>query len=89
LPPNPGSQGIEIEAYPNPASGNVNIRLGGYTGGQVQYKVFDVNGRLITQGNSSQALFSITTDKLEDAIYELQINDNTGVLGTKRLVVIR
>lgn len=65
--------GNELSLYPNPASNQIFIDG---LGEPTNYKLFDLNGRLLQQGNYANRE-SIELRDLEQGVYFIQINNNT------------
>lgn len=71
-----------ITVYPNPANETIWIQ---YSGGSLNYMIFDLSGKLVDEGNVNQNSIDVT--KLENGIYVLQLRDAEGNLTEKKLTI--
>lgn len=65
---------ISISVYPNPTSDELNVEVAEYN--NLQYEMYDVNGRLVLKGILSGNITKIETRELLPASYSLVIQDN-------------
>ncbi len=75
-------QKASVLVYPNPTAEVLNIVLSNYTNtGNVTIKIYDVQGKLITNNNFKKDNTNITINvtTMAKGIYTLQINDNNDI----------
>ncbi|RNI28806.1 FG-GAP-like repeat-containing protein [Rufibacter latericius] len=72
---------LQMEVYPNPAPGKINVKL--EKGRKYQLKVSSLDGRLV---KDLSAMNSVQLS-LNPGIYILQVNDGKGGLETRKIVV--
>mgnify|MGYP001290732299 CR=1 FL=1 len=81
----------DIELFPNPTTGNVNLRAVGETfNGEVQVLVTDIQGRVITQINDNfrgSNLVQFNMSNLTHGIYFVNIIGQDGKRAVKKLIV--
>ena len=73
-----------VNLFPVPASNQLNITsrfLQGFT-----YSVVDFSGKLVLSGKSNSGSASISTEKIADGIYNIQISDKKGTFLVKKFV---
>ncbi|MCW3786997.1 S8 family serine peptidase [Plebeiibacterium sediminum] len=78
----------EIDIYPNPVSDIVNFRMGEDVNGALNVSIYNSNGGLVDQRNTSISAFapgSLNLSDLSTGQYELEINYNNTVI--KRNIV--
>lgn len=85
-------QPIGVEAWPNPASGLVNISYGIGKGRHVKLELFDANGHCIRARQAHTVVPGIQREQLDlqglpAGIYLVQVTDDQGQQGTCRVVV--
>ena len=73
-----------IKVYPNPAGNFVNIQAETYT--QLQVSVFDLSGRILINTRLSPN-GKLEIQDLANGVYILNIQDETGKCGSKKLIV--
>jgi len=77
---------LEIETYPNPSSGIINLKVNNYKLTDLSYKLYDLNGDLIQFGKIINKETAITLEKLPSAIYYLRIIDNQKELKSFKII---
>ncbi|NND63917.1 MAG: T9SS type A sorting domain-containing protein [Flavobacteriaceae bacterium] len=77
---------VEITAYPNPTISNVNIRLDSSQFENLNYQLFDINGRLLSKERISDHTTEVTMDELSSAVYLLHVFDNYSLLKSFKII---
>lgn len=81
-------ENIRMEAivYPNPAITNVTLKISNSDWNNVNYQLFDIQGKLINDGKvlNEETVFDMKT--YTSAIYILKINSNTKELKTFKII---
>ena len=81
-------ENIRMEAivYPNPATTNVTLKISNSDWNNVNYQLFDIQGKLINDGKvlNEETVFDMKT--YTSAIYILKINSNTKELKTFKII---
>jgi hypothetical protein len=77
---------LEIETYPNPSSGIINLKVNNYKLTDLSYKLYNLNGDLIQHGKILNKETAITLEKLPPAIYYLRIIDNQKELKSFKII---
>ena len=81
--------GVEAVVYPNPSTGVFNIKLTGFTGGDIEFTVIDALGRMVTTGvwmsvnDSFETVLDVSD--LENGLYRLSLISN-GIPSSIQLV---
>lgn len=73
----------EIEIYPNPVSSYINIKPRTENSSTHSYKIIDIYGKILLQGNNST---QIDISTLNNGIYILKINIDTNIYSRKIIV---
>jgi hypothetical protein len=77
---------LEIETYPNPSSGIINLKVNNYKLTDLSYKLYDLNGDLIQHEKIINKETAITLEKFPPAIYYLRIIDNQKELKSFKII---
>lgn len=64
---------ISLSAFPNPTSDNVTLLVGHYNNEKLSYQLFDMQGKMILNGQVDAAQTQINTNSLPAATYFLHI----------------
>ncbi len=74
--------------YPNPSSSIINVELKMKDVGNMQYILYDINGKAVKQAviYNSQSLIDISN--LNEGVYNISLISNEGIVN-KRLVIVR
>ena len=74
----PEAQGINLSvlAYPNPATDYLIVKVGNYETANLQYQVFDINGKLLQTVKATGEETQIETNSLVPANYFVKVLDN-------------
>ena len=80
----------DIQCYPNPSNGSMNLRLNGYTHGNLTIRVYDVTGRLVLQeDNFTIGSSLIDVSHLSTGKYFLQTQVTVGASASTAFLIIR
>ncbi|SDI51145.1 T9SS type A sorting domain-containing protein [Winogradskyella thalassocola] len=66
---------LEITTYPNPTSSKLNINIDDFKPNTLTYKLYNVLGQLVTEGNVATKTTTINVNHLEMATYLLLIEN--------------
>ena len=79
-----------INIYPNPAKGQLNVHLGdGLEVRPVHYNVFDLTGRIILKGQSTEKQFIINISSLQPGMYMIKLINGKGLDLTTEKIIVR
>ena len=76
-----------VQLYPNPAQDICTISLSGEWAKQVEVKVYDVQGKLISTEIQTTLNFSLKTQNFSNGLYFIELNDDTHKVMRKLTVV--
>jgi hypothetical protein len=76
---------ISLTAYPNPTTDNLTLQINDYKNEKLTYQLFDIQGKLITNGQVISKQTIINTVSLQSATYFIHLvnNDKTKVQSFK------
>lgn len=81
----------EVSIFPNPSSGEVNLKLGqDWIGQSMEITVFNGVGKVVMNENIDQVNFDIhsfSLDRVASGIYFLQVKGENGMSKTERIVI--
>jgi len=77
---------IEILAYPNPTTGNLNLRINHPIPEDLSYQVFDFRGVLVEQQPLYQSMSAIDLQDLAEGVYTFSLLQNNTLIKTLRIV---
>ena len=77
---------LSASVYPNPTVQNVTLSIGNYDLTNLQYLLFDIQGRIISDGKVIQNETQIEMNTLKSAHYFLKISDNGKDLKTFKII---
>jgi len=77
---------VSVSVSPNPVNNEANVQLINYTSGKVSAALLDITGRRIFEKNISNNHFSFSASVLNNGMYLLVINTETGSF-TKKIIV--
>lgn len=77
---------FSIEAYPNPTSDIINIRIGKENQDGLQYLIFDFNGKLLKKDKLETSLTEIPFKSLQNGLYIIKISDGARDLKTFKII---
>lgn len=75
--------------YPNPNNGEFTIRASGTINKPLQYKIYDISGRRISEGTIQDEETHITCNGLNTGTYLVSVYDGDVLKSTTRLVIVR
>ena len=67
---------LSVSAYPNSATDYFTVKVENYQTADLQYMVFDMNGRLLQQSKATGTKTKITTTNLMPAVYFVKVLEN-------------
>jgi hypothetical protein len=82
---------VEMTVFPNPASEMVNLQFNQAVSGTATVRVFDVNGRVVSQENLNEiynARFTMDTRVFETGMYVIEVTNGDNIF-TQRFSVVR
>lgn len=76
------ANGIQLNcnAYPNPTTDLLKLNIKNYDLSNLSFQIFDLNGKLLTEGKITSAESSISLEDFKQAVYFLKIIDNNNVI---------
>ncbi len=77
---------LAMRVYPNPTTAIVNLSIANYNSENINYQLFDLNGRGIQTNKISQKETQISLENLANAIYFLTVSDNNKPLKTFKII---
>jgi hypothetical protein len=77
---------FELDVYPNPSNGKVNVLLPSTTTLPVEVEIYDVMGKKVSTHTATKKSFSLEINSLEKGIYFIKAN-TTDYNITKKLIV--
>ncbi|TDX83134.1 T9SS type A sorting domain-containing protein [Epilithonimonas xixisoli] len=81
------NKNIEIKIYPNPFSENVSVKFSqDYKNEKYSYRIFDLNGRLITKGELKEISNVLNLQNLSTGNYMLEINHFGKTINTYKII---
>ena len=72
--------------YPNPTIGNLNLSIREFDISNIHYQLYDINGKIISNGQINQNETEIEMVNLPSALYFLKITNNENVLKTFKII---
>jgi len=92
----PEAKGINlsVSAYPNPTTNYLTVKVENYETANLQYQVFDINGKLLQTVEATGQETKIKTNNLVNGNYFVKVyavgkNDNTGIDNKKEIKVFK
>lgn len=77
---------LTMSVYPNPTTSFVNLNIHNYNSENLNYQLFDLNGRLITDQKITQSETQISLENNANAIYLLYVSGDNKLLKTFKIV---
>jgi len=77
---------LQMTVYPNPTTSLVYLNIENYIVDNLEYQLFDLSGRLITNQKISQSETQIQLENLPSAIYLLNVLDNYKIIKTFKII---
>ncbi|MEL7534409.1 MAG: T9SS type A sorting domain-containing protein [Bacteroidota bacterium] len=68
-----------IQVFPNPAQEQINIKITERSAQQYQWKLIDIQGRIILTGNENRSEFSLDLSNQVSGLYQLLIESESGI----------
>ena len=77
---------LEAVVYPNPTTWTVNLIVKNYALENLNYQLFDINGRIIEEKKVLNQETTINLEGYANAIYILKLNDNKKEIKTFKII---
>ena len=77
---------LEAVVYPNPTTSTVNLIVKNYALENLNYQLFDINGRIIEEKKVLNQETTINLEGYANAIYILKLNDNKKEIKTFKII---
>ena len=77
---------LEVVVYPNPTTSLVNLIVKNYALENLNYQLFDINGRIIEANKVFNEETTINLEGLANAIYILKLNHNKKEVKTFKII---
>lgn len=81
-----GNIRLEAIVFPNPTVSDVTLKISDFDMESLNYQLFDINGRLLSEGKISDATTVFTMEQYTSSVYILKINSNTKELKTFKII---
>ena len=66
---------ISLTAFPNPTMENVTLQISDYNGKKVSYQLYDIQGKLLNNGQVTAEQTQINTSVVPPAIYFIDVRN--------------
>ncbi len=80
------TKNVDFKVYPNPAHGNMNIRLDDMQGGEALIRIFDMSGRQVYSNATSSVVTNINTSAWAAGMYNVVVSYNNSTAASKVMV---
>jgi len=77
---------LKMLVYPNPTISLVNLEIQGLTYNTLEYQLFDIMGKEISNQKISQSETQIPLENLPTATYLLNVSDQTKIIKTFKII---
>lgn len=77
---------LQLSVYPNPTANLLSLDVKNYNFENLQYQLFDINGRIILFGKIVQESTQLQLDVFPAAIYLLKVTDNNKEIKTFKII---
>ncbi len=77
---------VFCQAYPNPTTGNLSLKVESYNSENLSYQLIDFNGRVITNDKVEGAITSIDMTNLPPSTYFLKVLDGNRKIKTFKII---
>ena len=77
---------LELMAYPNPTNNTLTLNIGNYDMEKLTYQLYDMQGKLLENRQVLNRSTTITMKNLPVSTYLLNIQDNSSLIKTFRIV---
>src|SRR5690606_3963447 len=64
---------ISLSVFPNPTADNLTLQISDYNNGKLSYQLFDMQGKLLNNGQVTEKQTQINTSRLPSAIYFINV----------------
>ena len=75
-----------VSIYPNPSSGQLNIKFNNYKQEVVEMEIFDVSGKLIRNSILTESLNNFDIESLQSGVYIIKLS-NSGISATHKFLI--
>lgn len=82
------NKGLQFTLYPNPNRGSFSIRFDERIYSDIKYRLFDNQGRIISEDKLSTVGTYLFNFNLPTGSYILQLKDSTGKTGTSKIIIL-
>jgi len=80
---------LSVSAYPNPATDYLTVKVENYETANLQYQVFDINGKLLQSVEATGLETKIETNNLVPANYFVKVLDNKKEIKVFKIIKIQ
>ena len=77
---------LEMKAYPNPTTTNLNLKIINYAIENLDYLLFNISGRMISQQKITSEETTISMENLSEGNYIMQVSANGKTLKTFKII---
>jgi hypothetical protein len=77
---------LDILAYPNPTVNYLTLNVGNNELSNLNFQLFDINGRLIQNRNISNSIETVDMENLPTATYFLKVTNNNNEVKTFKII---
>jgi len=77
---------FQISTYPNPTSDNLQLTIGNLTSSDLNYYLYDVQGRTLMHQKINEVEHVVTMNSLPTAVYFLKIMDNNRIIKIIKII---
>lgn len=77
---------LQMIVYPNPTSSFVNLKIDNFNLEELNYQLYDLNGRLISDKKITQTETQIQLENYPSAIYLLNVNQKNKTIKTFKII---
>lgn len=77
---------LQISTYPNPATTSLTLKVANYGTENLAYQLFDLNGRLVSSGQTEASETVIDMNTLVPATYFLKVMDRNKEIKTFKII---
>ncbi|MFC7774490.1 T9SS type A sorting domain-containing protein [Flavobacterium sp. GCM10027622] len=83
---NDASVNKEVELFPNPTAYGVNLRINSVLTEELQFVLYDMNGRMLKEGTVAQREIYFPMEHLSASIYFLKVKNSNKELKTFKII---
>lgn len=77
---------LQISAYPNPTTDQLNLLIGNYNNEKLRFQLFDVAGKLLLDATITDANTVIDMNRFAMATYYLNITDDQKLIKSFKII---